>query len=245
MLYLIGTGLYYLDDMPLRAIDILKQCDSIYIERYTNLNNISFLNDLKKMIGKDIFEIKRSDVESDLLLEEAKKGRIALLIPGDPLSATTHISLLMDCKSQKIDYSVVHASSIFTAAAECGLSMYRFGAVTSVPIYTENYKPESFFDVIQRNLENDMHSLVLLEVQDGEKFVSLEAALKTIKEIEARRGLKMIDWGAVVCMSRMGSKEQRITFAEKTKESVKPPISLVIPAKLNDNEKEALSLLIG
>ena len=59
MLYLIGTGLYYLNDLPLRALEKLKNCDDVFLERYTNLNDISFLEQLENQIGKKIDIIER------------------------------------------------------------------------------------------------------------------------------------------------------------------------------------------
>ena len=146
MLYIIGTGLYYLTDIPLRAIDKLKECEEVYLERYTNLNDISLLPDIEKMIGKEIVLVGREELESDFIPKRAKMKDVALLVPGDPLSATTHVSLIKECKTLSIKYEMIHASSIFTAVAETGLSLYKFGSTCSIPIYSQNFKPDSFFD---------------------------------------------------------------------------------------------------
>lgn len=244
MLYLIGTGLYYLTDMPLRAMDILSDCEEIYLERYTNLNDIHQLNAIEEKLSKKVTLISRDIVESDFIIKRSASKRVAMLVPGDPLSATTHTTLLMDCKENGVDYEIVHASSIFTSIAETGLSLYKFGATCSIPIFTESFKPESFFDVIESNLKTGLHTLVLLEVKDEKRFVSAKTALAIIKEIEAKRKLKVIDWKNVIGLSKLGSTEQRIFLTNSNKNEYKPPLCLIIPSVMNTVEKENIKTFV-
>ena len=244
MLYLIGTGLYYLNDLPLRALDKLKSCDEIFLERYTNLNSIDFLESLEKEIGKKIQLIGREIVESELIVEKASKNTLALLIPGDPLAATTHFSLIEECKNKDIKVEIIHSSSIFSAVGETGLSLYKFGGTTSIPIYSEHFHPESFFEVIEKNIKCGYHSLVLLEVRSKDNFVSPIDAIDILKNIENKKGIKIIDWENVIIMSKLGSSEQRIYKSEnKEIKGLEPPFSLIIPGELNANEKEALKFI--
>ncbi len=244
MLYLIGTGLYYLNDLPLRAINELKECDEILLERYTNLNDISFLEELEKKVGKKIEVIRREVMESDAILKKASKEKLAVLIPGDPLAATTHFSLIQECKNLEIKIKILHSSSIFTAVGETGLSMYKFGGTTSIPIYSENFHPESFFEIIQKNIECGYHSLVLLEVKNKEEFVEPYKAIQILKEIERKKDLKIVDWENVIAISKIGSDCQKIVKASNIEiKNLEPPCSLIIPSKLNENEKEALGVI--
>lgn len=243
MLYLIGTGLYYLTDISLRGLEELKKCDEIYLERYTNLNDISALEKIENTVGKKIVSLEREDVEGETVLKNAGRKNVALLVPGDPLSATTHIALITACKEKEIKYSVIHSSSIFTAVAETGLSLYKFGATCSVPIYTDNFTPDSFFDTIKANLEIGLHTLVLLEAKSENEFVDAGTAVSILKNIEKKRSLKIIDWDKVICLSRLGSPEQRISFTDE-KTTAMPPASLVISGILNTVEKENLKSLV-
>ncbi|MCL4400931.1 diphthine synthase [Candidatus Parvarchaeota archaeon] len=245
MLYLIGTGLYYLKDMPIRAIELLKTCEEVYLERYTNLNDISSLKELENKIGKNIAIASREVVESEFITRRAQNKIVALLVPGDPLSATTHISILKDCKEMHISYEVVHASSIFTAISESGLSLYKFGATCSLPIFTENFKPESFFDVIENNLKMGLHTLLLMEVKNENDFVDVKTALDIIKKIEIRRGLKLIDWNTVIAVSRLGSDNQKIVFATSAGNDLKPPLAMFIPGKLSAVEADTIKILVS
>lgn len=244
MLYLIGTGLYYLNDLPLRAINEMKECDEVLLERYTNLNDISFLKELEKDIGKKIEVVGREVMESDIILEKAAKEKLAVLIPGDPFAATTHFSLIQECKKRGITTRIFHSSSIFTAAGETGLSLYKFGGTTSIPIYSEHFHPESFFDVIEKNIECGYHSLVLLEVKNKEEFVEPYKAIEILKEIERKKEIKIINWENVIAISKIGSDSQRIVKANNTEiKNLEPPCSLIITGKLNENEKEALKTI--
>src|SRR3989338_4671148 len=100
MLYLIGLGLWDESDISLRAVEALKKCEEVYMETYTNkwLGNIRHL---EETIGKEVKPLKRLQVESDMLIDIAKETDVALLIPGDPLVATTHIQLMIDAKSRE------------------------------------------------------------------------------------------------------------------------------------------------
>jgi diphthine synthase len=244
MLYLIGTGLYYLTDLPVRALEKLRACDIVYLERYTNLNDLGTLPKLEGIINKKISIVEREDVESDSLIKDASGKNIALLVPGDPLAATTHVSLLIECKKAKINFEVLHASSIFSALGESGLSAYKFGGVCSIPIYDKNFRPESFFDVIEKNIKSGLHTLVLLEARDKDTFVDFRTALTILKEIEEKRQVKIIDWKRIVGMCRLGSSEQRIFWIRDKIDSYQPPLSMIICAELSKIEQDNISFLI-
>lgn len=245
MLYLLGTGLYYLTDIPLNAVEAIKNCDSVFLERYTNTNDISSLGDIEKLTGKQIKVLDRSDVESEDLVALAKKSNVALLIPGDPLFATTHISLISSCAKNGVKYRVIHAGSILTAAAETGLSLYKFGGVCSIPIYSKGFEPESFFDTIEKNIREGFHSLVLLEAKNDTEFVDPVSAVKILKKIEKERAENIIDWNSVVCLVGMGSDKQHMFMVSSGENSDKPPVALIIPSSLSEVEKENLRTLVG
>jgi precorrin-2 methylase len=53
-LYLAGMGLCDEKDMPLRTIEILKRCENVFAENYTNLIGEGAISRLEKIIGKKI-----------------------------------------------------------------------------------------------------------------------------------------------------------------------------------------------
>ena len=244
MLYLIGTGLYYLTDLPFRALEKMRECDAVYLERYTNLNDLSTLPKLESIINKKIAVVGREEVENDSLIKDASDKDIALLVPGDPLAATTHVSLLIECKKAKISFEVLHASSIFSALGESGLSAYKFGGVCSIPIYDKNFRPESFFDVIEKNIERGLHTLVLLEAKDKDVFVDFRTALAMLKEIEEKRHVKIIDWKHIVGICQLGSSEQKMFWIRGEAAICQPPLSMIICSRLSTIEQENTDFLV-
>lgn len=46
---------------------------------------------------------------------------------------------------------VIHNASVMGAVASCGLQLYNFGQTVSIPLWTENWEPDSFHDKIKIN----------------------------------------------------------------------------------------------
>lgn len=239
MFYLIGLGLDE-GDVSLKAVEALKKCAAVYAELYTS----KWQGDLTKlgsMTGKKIETLPREKVESDFLVSEAKNKSVALLISGDPLTATTHIQLLMDAKNNGVKAEIIHAPSIYTAIAETGLQLYKFGRATTLVAPEKNFFPESPYDIINDNRKAGLHSLVLLDIP-----------MTARKGAEVLLGLeKMKKKGAVkeriVACCRLGTGNKIIKYGTvdglaKDKELDVIPAVLLVPGKLNFKEEEALEL---
>jgi diphthine synthase len=230
MLYLIGTGISL--DLTLEGLTVLKQCEEVYLESYTNPLLKEKINEIERMINKKINVIERKEVESDFLIKKAKKKNVALLSSGDPLTATTHVALLLDGRKEKIEVKVIHNSSIYTAApGKAGLQIYRFGRTATLVNPQPNYKPTSSLDVIRANISMNMHTLVLLDTEP--------------QPMEAKTALQMLsEFKEAVVLSRLGEKDERIIYGrieDLRKEDLgKPPFSIIIPAKLHPIEEEYL-----
>lgn len=235
MLYLIGLGINDEQDLSLKAVEALKKCDEIYCELYTG-HWQGDLKKLEKIVGKEIIMLKRERVESDFLLEKSKGKNVALLVSGDPLTATTHIELL------KKDVEIIHASSIFTAVAETGLQLYKFGRATTLPKPEAGFKPTSPYDVIEENYQHGLHTLVLLDT-DGEGM-SVKEGLEVLKELEEKKEKDIIkDNKILACSSLGGDRMIKYDSAENLMNTdfTKPAV-IIIPGKLNFKEEEALKL---
>lgn len=59
-------------------------------------------------------------------------------------------------------YRVLHNASIINAIGCCGLQLYHFGETVSIPFWTDTWKPDSFLDRIEGNLQRGLHTLCLL-----------------------------------------------------------------------------------
>ena len=55
-----------------------------------------------------------------------------------------------------------HNASILSAIGVTGLDANKFGEVVSIPFWEANWKPSSFYEKIEANLKNELHTLCLL-----------------------------------------------------------------------------------
>lgn len=222
--YLIGIGLNK-NSISADALEILKECDKVYLENYT----VRFPYSLKEL-DFDFEEVGRVEVENESILMSAKDENIALLVYGDALSATTHIQLILSCKKRGIEYRVFHNASILTAVAETGLSIYKFGKTASLPDWKQHTnKPKSFMDYLSENKKIGAHTLILADIG-----LEYERAVLQLKE----SGFKD---GEVIVLSGAGTKEQKI-FYDKLDEidGVTEPYCIIVPGKISTYEEEAL-----
>ena len=238
MLALVGLGINF--DPTLNGIKTAKECDEVFLEKYTSPIPTDIQKELKKLIKKDIRVIDREEVEGNFIVEKAENKKICLFIMGDPLVATTHISLLAECRKRNIETKIVHNSSILTAVARTGLQAYKFGRTVTIAKWSANYKPTSPLLFIEKNLSIGLHTLVLLDVQP--EPMDAKEGIEQLFEMEKVEKKKIIK--DVVVLSRLGFGDEKITYgrAEKLlkKDLGKPPFSLIVPAGLHPAEEEYL-----
>jgi diphthine synthase len=234
MLYLIGIGLNE-KTITREAFEIIKTCKKVYLEGYTIDFPYEF-SELESQVGK--FEVlSRDDVESTKLIEEAKKKDIALLIYGSPLFATTHLTLLSDCRKVKVKTKIIYNASVFDALGETGLELYKFGKITSMPKWQENFTPDSFLDIVQQNSSIKAHSLILCDIK-----LNFKDALNQL-ELSCKK--KKIILEKFIVASNLGTKKSKILYdtlenLKKEHKSISNPFCLIIPSDLHFMEKEAL-----
>ncbi|MCX6815037.1 MAG: diphthine synthase [Candidatus Aenigmarchaeota archaeon] len=242
MLYLVGLGIWDEKDISLKGIEACRRSSQVYAELYTARWGGSLKN-LEKIIGKNIHLLERTDLEDDSskLVRKSKFSDIAILFPGDPLSATTHLALVSEAKESKIPVKVIHSSSIFTAVAECGLSLYNFGRTVSIPTPQKNFQPSSFADSILENRRLGMHTLVLLDIS-----MPVAQGIDILLGIEKSSRKKLISDQKIVAASGLGSDNQKILYksaGELLVSGLSPPAVLIIPGKMHFTEKEFLDKL--
>lgn len=247
-LSLISLGLSSEKDLSLKALEEGRNCDLLYLEAYTSKLDTSVSN-LRSLFGKDVTELKRSDLEegSRKIIEKAKSKRIGILVGGDCLTATTHISLLIEAKRMGVPTRIMHGSSILTAVAETGLSPYKFGRTVTMPL-PEKGSVKPVIEAVCDNLEHGLHTLILLDLDvESGRFITVNIALRTLiksDDIEQINGDSL-----VVGLSRLGWDESLIAVGKASeiadRDFGEPPHVLIIPGKLHFVEEEALHILHG
>jgi len=235
-LYLISIGLHDEKDLSLRAIETARECDTLYVEFYTTILNTN-ITKLSEVIGKPIKELRRKDMEenSEKLIEEAKTKKVGILVGGDCLTATTHLSLLEDAKKWKISTKVVHGSSIYSAVSETGLFIYKFGKTATVPM---NGKLENVKNTVKNNKKLGLHTLLLLDI-DRENNINMTVP-EALKMLLKAKIIK--DFDEIVVFSRAGEEIFYNIAKEFLNKKIGLPAVLIIPGKLHFREKDFLEL---
>lgn len=236
MLYFIGLGLGSEKSLTVEGLETAKKCDC-YFESYTS--KYESLERLEKLVGKKIGILKRGDVEegSQKILDSAKKRDVAILVAGDPLAATTHIDLVIQARKQNIPIRIVHNASIFSAIAECGLQLYKFGRAATVPFTKQ---AESVKDAIKGNHRLGLHTLLLLDLDaEKDKYMTVKEALEILLE------KKILSKNEKLIAAHISEKSEIFydTPAELTEKKIDTPSVLIVPGKLHFVEKEFLGML--
>lgn len=233
MLYLIGLGLNE-KSISLEALEAIKKCKRVYLDSYTSEFPYS-IKKLEKIIKKKMVSLKREDIEGGFLIEKSKKENICLLVYGSPLFATTHISLIEDCRLKKINFKIIYNASVFDAISESGLQLYKFGKIISMPKWYNNFKPVSFLDVISENKKINLHSVILID-----PGLSFNDALEQM--ILANKDKKIKLEKILVC-SQLGFRP-RIYYGEISKlqkfNNIKNPFCFIVPGKMHFMEEKVV-----
>jgi diphthine synthase len=233
MLYLIGLGLNE-KGISLEGKEAVKKCRRVYLENYTVKFPYS-VKKLEKILGKKIIELERKDVESEMLVKEAKKQNIALLIYGCPLFATTHMGLIIDAEEARVKIKIVYSTSVFDTLAETGLQLYKFGKVSSIPKWEAHFQPESFMEYIEQNRSIKAHSLILIDI--GLNFSD------ALEELKIACQDRSFDLNNLIVCSNMGTDKAKIFYGapEKLiKKKIDSPFCFIIPGEMHFLEKESL-----
>jgi diphthine synthase len=162
MLFIIGLGLGDEKDITIKGLEAIKSSAFVYLEAYTSILMVDH-NKLAAFYGKEVIIADREMVESHIndILAGAINQNVAFLVVGDPYGATTHSDLVIRAKEMNIAVKVIHNASIMNAIGCCGLQLYNClllfiidGCAVSIVFFSDNWKPDSFYDKIKLNRDN-------------------------------------------------------------------------------------------
>lgn len=232
MLALVGVGLRD-GDVSVAGAEFVKKAAFVLAERYT-----SPVDDTIFELGVEVELLERADLEERAadIIELARANDVAILVPGDPLVATTHVSILLEAEKAKVPVEVFHASSVLTAVAETGLQCYKFGRTVSLPWEAK----ESAYQYVKDNLSLGLHTLVLLDVSPAMKVTD---AVRKLWELEELRGEGFFAGNTpLLACSQLGTPQRKMVYArmDKLSDFGAPPYCLIVPGELHFLEEEAL-----
>ncbi|UCE35903.1 MAG: diphthine synthase [Thermoplasmata archaeon] len=252
-LIFIGLGLFDEKDISVNGLEAARECDVLFAEFYTAKLTGTTVGKIENLIGKNITVLDREKMEKqDIIIETASNKKVGVLVAGDPMAATTHLALRLRAKENRIKTRIIHGTSIIASApALSGLHIYKFGKTASIPYPRENYFPTSPYEILKENLKNELHTLILLDIDEKEeKYMRANEALKLLLEMEKERKEKVVSNKTLVCvLGSVGSKIPKLRagyLKDLSKEDFGEGLHcLIIPGKLHFMEAEALVELAG
>ncbi len=255
MLWIIGLGIHGVRGIGLNSLEVLKNCDIVYVERYTSSISDHELNELEDLIGddrkKNIVIVQRWFLEDGReILSNARVNKVALLTYGDPLVATTHADLYVRVVKNLIEVKVIHAASgISSVIGETGLHVYKFGK--PVTLTSEIQSAVSVYNTIFDNLIMGNHTMILTEYNDtngGVFFLDPVAALNSL--LESEQDLKNnVCHGETfaIIVSRIGSSNQNLISGKVStllgQDYGSGPHTVIVTGSLHFTEVDALTTL--
>ena len=247
----VGLGLHDEMGISLRGLQEVRTANIVFVELYTSLLPDFSKKRFEQVSGTKITVVSRKELEEkngEIILKAANRGKVAVLVPGDPLIATTHVTLRIEAEKRGVKTRVVHGASVLSAVIGLsGLQNYKFGKTVTIP-FPENFS-ETPYEVIAQNRKLGLHTLCLLDIQVEEKrFLSVHEGLKSLMRIELKRKEEIATMDTlVVCIARAGSENPTVKadFIEDILDYDfgKPPYSMIFPGKLHFMEAEALIVL--
>lgn len=252
-LVFVGMGLYNERDLSLRAIDEIKSADKIFAELYTSLLPALSMKRLEKLVRKKITVVSRRILEEEegkLILQEAKHGIVAFLVPGDPMIATTHVDLRIRAARMGIKTRIIHGASIISAVVGVtGLQNYKFGKSVTVPLSESGVTADTPYEVLLENKQRGLHTLCFLDIKAEERrYMTVKDGLNALLEVEGKKNRNLVTADALVIgVARVGAPDFCVK-AGYVKDALRydfgdPPHTIVFPGKLHFMEAEALVCL--
>ncbi|WP_406657174.1 diphthine synthase [Methanolobus sp. ZRKC2] len=256
MLTFIGLGLFDEKDISVKGLEAVRNADMVFVEFYTSVLMGTTVERLEELYGKDISVLSREDVEQNPeWIEYAKEKNVVFLTGGDTMVSTTHVDLRLRAEDAGIETKLIHGASI--ASAICGLSglqNYRFGKSSTIPHpYTSSMGntivSETPYDTIKMNRENNMHTIIFLDIDKEKGYMTVNQAMELLLQVEEKRGEGIIDNAIAVGIARAGSPKPNVKAGYvhqlKDHDFGEPLHIVVIPAALHFVEAEALVKLAG
>lgn len=250
-LHFVGLGFHSEKGLSLYAIELIRKADFAYVETFTSPVHSGIEDRISKALGISVKGASREFIEDGrIILEQAKQKDVVLLVPGDPMVATTHTELRVRAARSGIETRLIHNSSIISAIpGETGLHSYNFGKTVSLTSGAPTV-PMTVYHTVHQNLLLGTHTMILLEYDSSRNFfLSPNDALQSLLEAEKNFAYSVfLPETLAIVASRIGHEDQQILGGMMGKlQDMKfgePPHVIVIPGKLHFTEIDALKTLL-
>ncbi len=230
-LYIVATPIGNLEDITLRAINVLKNVDLIAAE--DTRHTLKLLNHLE--ISKPLISYHRhnEDIKTDVLLKELKQGKQIALVSdaGTPGICDPGEEVIKKCIEEGIQIVPIPGACAMVNALICsGLDTKEFLFMGFLPLNKKNRREKL------EEIKNETKTIILYEAPH-----KLEATLKDLKDIIEDR--KIVLARELTKIHEEYIRENIDVLIEKAKD-IKGEIVLIIEGakKKEDNHLMELSL---
>ena len=186
MLYFISTPIGNLNDISLRAIDVIRSSDYLYAEDTRNIKKLlNFIN--LKVKSKSFHEHNEQKVSLEII-QNLKNGNIVSIVSdaGTPVVSDPGYKLIQICLKENIKYTLIPGpSSVLSSLVMSGLSPDRFSFYGFIPRKAGDQN--RFFET----LSNDEKTSIVFEspkrikktLNNLQKFVGKNRKISLCKEM--------------------------------------------------------------
>ena len=233
--------------------DLVGRADRVYVETYTLAGSGWLLEWARRVAGDRVVAAERRLLEEGArgIVEEARHGLVVVLVPGDPLVATTHRSLIVEAERLGVPWRLVPGvSGVCAAKTRSLLDYYKFGRTVTVPGPWRGVRAYSVVEYILANACAGLHTLLLLDVEPGGRGqLSPGEAAEVILDLAGDLGVRgFLEEAPVVVVERAGLPGERAgmhRLAGVPRGGWRTPSSMALPGPLNPVEREALEAAYG
>ena len=158
MLYFISTPIGNLNDISLRAIDVIRSSDYLYAEDTRNTKKL--LNFINLKVKLKSFHEHNEHKASLEIIENLKEGKIVSIVSdaGTPVISDPGYKLIQICLKENIKYTLIPGpSSVLSSLVMSGLSPDKFSFYGFIPRKAGDQN--RFFET----LSNDVKTSIIFE----------------------------------------------------------------------------------
>ncbi len=201
MLYFISTPIGNLNDISLRAIDVIRSCDYLYAEdTRTTKKLLNFIKCDKRCLS---FHEHNEDKTSLEIINKIKKNKTVSIISdaGTPVISDPGYKLIQECIKHSINYTLIPGpSSVISAVVMSGLPSNKFSFFGFMP------RKKSEQEELLKNFKNDPNTAIffespkriektisnLIEIMGADKKIAICREMTKIYEEIIRGSLKEV-----------------------------------------------------
>lgn len=251
VLKLIGLGLSK-KLITEKAIEEIKSCDIIFFETYTSLS-CDITEEVIRNFNSNVKVVDRGFIENntrEILKILGEKKSVCILTIGDPMIATTHVSLVVEAKNKGYSTFILPGVSVHCyMISKSMLSSYKFGKSVTIVYPSDNKIDTTPYNVIFENFSRGLHTMLYLDLRE-KKAMSANEAIKILLEMEKIENKELIRNDRIVIIGqRLGCEDEEVialTVDQALNYKFKdPPHIIVFPTdKLHFMEVDAIKCLM-